>query len=490
MLLTLLIAVPAVLAVLALIIRHDKYRRALLPVGGVAHAGMTAAALSGCSQPAWGGWLVLDSLGSIFLGITSLLFLIVSFYGVGYLSRETRGERKDFEEGLIFSNAPEAAFVSCILFFLSAMTLVMLCQNFGLIWVGIEATTLASAPLIYFHRHKRSLEATWKYLLICSVGIAIALMGYLLMAIAATDNSGVSVPLVLGDLLNNAALLRHDWMRAAFIFFLVGYGTKVGLAPLHTWLPDAHSEAPSAVSALLSGALLNCAFLGILRVYQVCVAMGEADFARELLVLFGLLSIAVAAVFILGQKDFKRMLAYSSVEHMGIIALGIGLGGVSTLGALLHAVNHSVTKCALFLVAGNILAAYRTKNTREVAGVLRVIPASGVLWVAGFLAITGTPPFGIFISEFTILKGALDGGQYYIAAAYLALLAIIFIGMASVVLRMAQGQPHEGVKPTRGEPLTAVIPPAVLAVLFTLLGVWIPEPLKVILTDAAKSLGG
>jgi hydrogenase-4 component F len=304
----------------------------------------------------------------------------------------------------------------------------------------VEATTLASAPLIYFHRHHRSLEATWKYIMICSVGIALALLGNFLLAVAAGGAGDRHAGLVVGDLMTHAGEMNPQWLKAAFLFFLVGYGTKMGLAPMHTWLPDAHSESPSMVSALLSGALLNCAFLGILRAHQLCIAAGEAEFSQGLLVVFGLISMGMATVFIIRQADFKRMLAYSSVEHMGILAIGVGLGGAGVFGSMLHAVNHSLTKAALFFVAGNILAAYRTKSIGDVSGVLRVLPVSGVLWIAGFLSITGSPPFGTFLSEFTILKAALDGGQNVVAALYLVFLSLIFVGMVNIVLRMAQGE--------------------------------------------------
>ena len=295
--------------------------------------------------------------------------------------------------------------------------------------------------MIYFHRHHRSLEATWKYLLICSVGIALALLGNFFVAVAARSAGGPMIHLTIDDLVAHAGSLNPLWLKAAFLFFLVGYGTKMGLAPLHTWLPDAHSEAPSVVSALLSGALLNCAFLTILRTHSLLSAADLAAFSSDLLVLFGLISMVVAAVFILGQADFKRMLAYSSVEHMGILALGIGIGGAATFGAMLHAVNHSLTKAMLFLAAGNILALYRTKSTTRVRGVLRTLPATGVLWLAGFLAIVGSPPFGPFLSELTILKGVLDAGRPLVAAAYLSALAVVFVGMATIFLRMAYGLP-------------------------------------------------
>ena len=211
----------------------------------------------------------------------------------------------------------------------------------------------------------------------------------------------------------------------------------MGLAPLHTWLPDAHSEAPSPVSGLLSGALLNCAFLAILRVHHILVLAGLGEFSRDLLVFFGLLSMGVAAVFILGQIDFKRMLAYSSIEHMGILALGAGIGGVAGFGCLLHAVNHSFTKGMLFLTVGNILAVYKTKSTEQVQGVLRILPITGILWFAGFLAICGSPPFGPFLSELTILKGAFDAGHPLAALGFLAALAVIFVGFSLIAIRMA-----------------------------------------------------
>jgi len=486
-----LILIPAVAGLSAIFWRSRGGRRALLVVAALVHATLTAACWAQPQEPVPQGWLGLDSLGLIFLTIVSVLFLAAAIYGVGYLRDEERkGHIADLEEGFLFTNVPEAMFIGCLLLFLSAMTLVTTCQHLGLLWVGVEATTLASAPLIYFHRHHRSLEATWKYIMICSVGIALALLGTFLLAVAARGVGDGEAGLVVGDLISHSSGMNTQWLKAAFLFFLVGYGTKMGLAPLHTWLPDAHSESPSLVSALLSGALLNCAFLGILRAHQLCVAAGEAEFSRGLLIVFGLMSMGLAAVFIVRQADFKRMLAYSSVEHMGILAIGVGLGGVGVFGSMLHAFNHSLTKAALFLVAGNILAAYRTKSIGEVSGVLRVLPVSGVLWIAGFLSITGSPPFGTFLSEFTILKAALDGGQYVVAVLYLVFLSLIFIGMANIVLRMAQGEPpvdHTASRPR--ESWWEIASPAVLIVLVLVLGLYIPPRLSDTLQSAAEQMG-
>jgi hydrogenase-4 component F len=485
-----LLLLPALAGIVALFLRLDTLRRALLILVAVAHTSLTAATWVLQPSAALDGWLRLDALGRLFLSITSGLFLAAAVYSAGYLRREQRGARADFEEGLLFANAPEATFTACLLLFLAAMTLVTVSHRFGLLWVAIEATTLASAPLIYFHRQHRSLEATWKYLLICSVGIALALLGNFFLAVAASNHGVAPVPLVLGDLIERAAELHVPWLNAAFLLFLVGYGTKMGLAPLHTWLPDAHSEAPSVVSALLSGALLNCAFVGILRVQQVCAAAGQAAFGQQLLVGFGLLSMAVAAVFIVGQADYKRMLAYSSVEHMGILTLGVGLGGAATFGALLHAVNHSLTKAMLFLVAGNILAVYHSKSTTDVRGVLRVLPVSGALWVAGLFAITGSPPFGPFLSEFTILKAALDQGRSLVAVSYLLLLAMIFVGMMTIVLRMAQGVAERPLQQSEDpEPALAILPPVALGTVVLLFGIYIPPAVLRLIEEAARALG-
>lgn len=482
-----LIFVPAAAGLLAFTIRGDGLRRALLVATAIAHTAMTAIAVFGRAPVApMEGWLAIDAVGLLFLGITSTLFLCAALYAVGYLAREIRGERRDIEEGLLFANAPEAVFTGCLLLFLSTMTLVTVSQHFGLLWVGVEATTLSTAPLIYFHHHHRSLEAAWKYLLICSIGIAIALLGNFFLAVAATRESGMPDPLVVQALLQHATRLNVPWLQAAFLCLLVGYGTKMGLAPMHTWLPDAHSEAPSVVSALLSGALLNCAFLGILRMQQVMEAAGQAPFGRQLLVGFGLISLGFAATFILRQPDYKRMLAYSSVEHMGILALGVGLAGAGTFGAMLHSINHSLSKAMLFLVAGNILASYRTKSTAEVRGIMGALPASGTLWIVGFLAITGSPPFGTFLSEFTILRAALDQHRMGVAVAYLGLLGLIFVGMASIALKMAQGSASKQSK----EPLLSILPPAVLAIPVLVLGVYIPPPLSRALREIAHTLGG
>jgi hydrogenase-4 component F len=505
-----LVLLPAAAAAVSLLVRANLPRRLLLVAAAAAHAGLVAACAV-APPPSVGGVLALDALGLVFLGIASLLFLAVSVSAAGFLRRESGATGTDPEEGMLFDNSPEALFTACLLGFLSAMTLVSLSAHLGLLWVGVEATTLLSAPLISYHRHHRSLEATWKYLLVCSVGIAIALLGTYFLAAAGSAGGGPAVGLTLPGLVARASALDPRWLKAAFLLLVVGYGTKMGLAPLHTWLPDAHSESPSLVSALLSGALLNCAFLAVLRVQAVCAAAGIGEFGRQTLLAFGLFSMAVAAVYVIGQADYKRLLAYSSVENMGILAVGIGLGGGGTWGALFHAVNHSLVKAALFLAAGNILAVYGTKKAAEVRGLGRRLPVSGALWIAGFLAISGVPPFGAFWSELAILRAALASGSWFVVVAFSVLLVAVFVGMVSTFTVMVRGEepggraaPGEmrgraapGAAPAgadigtsaRRETAVQVAAPAALLALAAGLGIFLPPRLGSLLEAAARLLG-
>lgn len=433
-----LVLLPAFGALLALVLRSDKASRLILPMFALLH--LAGVAICAYTKPPSSlfGWLELDPLGLWFLGITSGLFLAVSVYAVGYLEKEGSQPKADFFEGTLFENAPQAVFVASLLGFLAAMTLVLLAQHLAVLWVAVEATTLASAPLIFFHRHHRSLEATWKYLVVCSVGIALALVGTFFLGVAA--GAGHRTSLLLGDLQAHAESLDGQWLKIAFIFLLVGYGTKLGLAPLHSWLPDAHAEAPSLVSALLSGALLNCAFVAVLRVHGLLAAAGLGSFSSFFLRLLGLVSLVVAVLSLFAQQDFKRLLAYSSVKHMGILALAASWGAPGVFASLLHALNHSLTKAALFLLSGNILAAYKTKGISQVRGLSRTLPVTGMLWAAGFFAIAGSPPFGLFLAELATVRAGLRMGDGLIVAAFVVLVVLGFVAMGRAMLGMASGE--------------------------------------------------
>ena len=451
----------------------NRMRILVLVAAATAHLGLVTTLWIVPTRPALTGWLAADPLGLIVLSLTSTLFLVTALYAVGYLRRERpRGGRM---------------FVSGLLAFLGAASVVSLAQHLAMLWVGIEATTLALAPLV-FHRHdRRSLEAVWKYLVLSSVGIALALLGIFFLATAQAGVPGR--PLVMEDLLASADSLHPAWLRASFLFLLVGFGTKMGLAPMHTWKPDTYGEAPSLVAGLMAGALTSCAFLGLARIAQVSVAANMGSFVQPVLLGFGLFSLAVAATFIVGQTDVKRLLAYSSVEHMGLLVVGLGLGGVGTYGTMLHVINNGLAKGWLFLVVGNMVLATGSSAAAANRGVLRTLPVSGALLVLGLFAVTGSPPFGLFLSEFTILRAAIDGGHPWIAAIVLLFLAIIFVGMAALILEMALGEPTV-IAPAVRESRWLTLGPIALAGIVLLLGVYIPSPLQTVLERAAIALGG
>ena len=469
-----LVLLPLAFGALAFATPSQRLRPWLVPLGAVCHAALTVLALVAPPRPALNGWLVLDPLGRLVLAFLSLLYLLCAFYTPAYLALRPQHRNRFF--------------CAALLGFLGMMSLVVVSHHLGLMWVAIEACTLASAPLLYFHRNPRSLEATWKYLLIGSVGIALALFGSFFLAYSALQG-GMGSSLLLEDLVREAPGLSKPWLHSAFVLLFVGYGTKMGLAPMHTWKPDAYGEAPGLVGALLAGGLTNCAFLAILRFTQICTAAGEAAFARPLLVTMGLVSMAVAGVFMARQRDYKRMLAYSSVEHMGILIFGIGMGGLATFGALLHLVNNGLGKGVLFLSAGNIHRAYGSKLTDHVTGAIRRLPISGALFLAGFFAITGSPPFGPFMSEFTILTATFAGNHFVAAGLFLLMLVVVFLGMGATVVRVVQGEPPQAAKdrPYR-EHFWTVAPPLGFLGLVLLLGVYVPPPLSVLIKDAVSFL--
>ncbi len=463
---------PLLLAFAALMLPARAERSWIVPLGAAVHLSLVIVALVADGPiTAFGGWLVLDKLGRIALPLVSGLYFACSLYVPSYLRLRTDERHR--------------VFCAALLAFLSMMTLIILSHHLGLMWVALEANTLVSAPLLYFNRNRRSLEATWKYLLIGGVGIALALLGTFFLAYSAL-HAGRHASLLVDDLVREAPLLSLPWLHTAFVVLFVGYGTKMGLAPMHTWKPDAYGEAPGLVGALLAGGLTTCAFLALLRFYQICCAAGQAVFARDLMVAIGLLSMAVAGVFMARQRDYKRMLAYSSVEHMGILVLGVGIGGLAMFGALLHLIVNALSKGVMFMAAGNIHRAYGSKTIDQVSGALRRVPASATLFLAGFFAVTGSPPFGPFLSEFTILRGAIAGGRYGIAAAFLVLLFVVFVGMGGTVLAVVQGKPRDDL-PSNGfrDTIGTVGPALLLHAVDTLLGVWLPPGLDAALHEAA-----
>lgn len=470
MLLLLLVLLPAAGAALAYLVRRVAIRLGFLVGTAAVHLMLVGRLWLAPATPLAGGWLAVDALGLLVLSVVSLLFLVVAVYAVGFLRTESpRGGR---------------VFVSGLLGFLAAATLVALSHHLALLWVGMETTTLALAPLVYHRHDRRSLEAVWKYLLLSSVGIALALLGTFFLAAAQTTGR----PLLLEDLVAGGDRLHPALLRTAFIFLLVGYGTKMGLAPLHAWKPDTYGEAPSLVAGLMAGGLTTCAFLGLARITEVGMASGQAAFVRPLLLGFGVISLAVAAAFVIGQSDLKRLLAYSSVEHMGLLVLGLGLGGVGPFGTVLHLVNNALVKGVMFLAVGNVVLATGSAVAESARGLLRRLPATGILLLLGLFAVTGSPPFGLFLSEFTILNAAIAEGHPWIALAMLVLLATIFVGIAPAFLEVVY-RPADTPGPRgRESPLLVAGPVALLAVVLGL-GLYLPRPLYELITAAARGLG-
>ncbi len=416
----------------------------------------------------WENTLFADALSAFIVLIVSIIGFAASLYSIGYMGHEFKNGNMELKKLRVY--------YALFHIFMFTMLLVGVTNNLGM-WIAIEMTTLVSALLMIIYSRKSSVEAAWKYVIICTVGITFALFGTILTYYAAVNILGES-----SDALNWTSLIAAapqfdpTIMKLAFIFILIGYGTKAGLAPMHTWLPDAHSEAPTPVSALLSGVLLNCAMYGIIRFSTIAAKSTGEAFTSNLLIIFGLLSLGIAVPFILLQEDYKRLLAYSSVEHMGIIALGIGFGGVyGIFGAMLHMFNHAMTKSLMFFGAGNILLKHETKEIFNVSGVVKTMPATGAMFVIGALAITGSPPFSIFISEFTILASGFSRGHIIAPVLFLLFIIMIFAGFFNNVSRMAFGNPKPGIeKGDMGRWTLCAM--GILIVFVIVLGVYIPQP--------------
>ncbi len=445
------------------------------------------------------GVIYVDALSAYMIAIVALVAFAACLYSAGYmhgafLAGEVSERRLRWYYLWFFS-------------FIASMLTVVLAANLGLLWVAVEATTLATAFLVGLYGTKPALEAAWKYVVICTVGIAIALLGTIITYFAALPVLGGERALLWEALAAVAGRLDPHMMKLAFILVLVGYGTKAGLAPMHTWLPDAHSQAPAPVSALLSGVLISSALYAIIRFYALAAgALGPA-FPAALLLVFGLLSLAVAAPFIVLQRDFKRLLAYSSVEHMGIIAAGLGLAGLggagkaaalAGFGAVLHLLSHACAKAALFFAAGDLAQAYSTRLIDRVQGAVRVAPVAGTALVAGTFAITGTPPFALFASEFAIVGGAFARGLYLPGVLFLFFLSVIFGGMMYYVTRMAFGRAPARVNGgahgavSGGQDLAGVAAIALPLALVLIIGLYLPPPLQRVIGQvaAAAGLGG
>ncbi len=421
------------------------------------------------------GIFSVDALGAIVLSLIALVGCAATVYSVRYLREET-------EKGIIGFHRVKQYFILFLLF-LAAMAFGVTASNPVFTWISIEATTLATAFLISFYDKPSSMEAAWKYLIINSVGLLLGFFGTLLFA-AALHAAGEPGVMTWSALVRHAARMDPSIVKIAFVFVLIGYGTKVGLAPMHTWLPDAHSKAPVPVSALLSGVLLNVAFAAILRFKAVTDAAIGVGFSQHLLIAFGLLSVAISVFIIFGQKNYKRLLAYSSIENMGIIAFGFGLGGLGAFAAMLHMIYHSLIKSALFFSAGRIFLTYSSTKIANVRGALRAIPMTSVLFAVGFFAITGTPPFGIFLTKVLLFSVGVRA-HLAVTVLLMALTAVLFVGFFTHVGHMLFGEKPLSIRAGEGS-IWLVAPSLVLLAIAGYLSFFLPPVLLTLVTDAAS----
>ncbi len=433
------------------------------------------------------GFLYLDPLSGFFLATIALVVALASIGSAAYMrAEEQRRELRGLQMRLYY-----------IFFaiFASMMLASFETGNLGLLWVLIEASTLASCVLVGLEGKSVSLEAAWKYIIISSFGVTIALVGTLFLYFAASNLPGSPTEhLTWSYLFAHAGGLSPESLRLAFLLALIGYGTKVGLVPMHTWLPDAHSEAPSPASAMLSAALLNTGMYAIIRFQALTHAALGTHYAARILLIFGFASVIVGTLFILLRGNYKRLFAYSSVEHMGIIAIALGFGGVlGFYGALLHTLTHAIGKAVLFLCSGDLVLRYRTRLIDEVKGVLRLTPLTGALLLLAALAVAGSPPFGLFLSEFTIVRAGLQRSSIVLVAALLVLLAIVFIALVGAVAGMTLG--GSPARPTAGPAYTerssrvlAAVPLLGGLAVLLLLGLWIPDGLNTLIMHSINAI--
>ena len=382
------------------------------------------------------GIFYLDALSMWFLFIVVTLYFMSSLLSKGYLDKEaTRGYLKR-------KNTFIGKYYALFTMFVWTMFLVLVTQNLGLMWVCIEATTLVSALLVSFKHTRGALEAAWKYIMVCSVGICLALLGTIILYYAQLTVLGPGKPLDWVWLKENAVLLNPNLLRMSFLFIIIGYGTKIGLAPMHTWLPDAYSQAPSLISGLLSGALCACAIYVLMRNLVIIVPAVGIAFILNILYVFAFLTVAIAVPFAIVQRDIKRLLAYSSMENIGIMIIGLAIFTNNSVSAvLLHLFNHAMIKFALFFLAGTIIQEYQTSNMMRIHGMMNETPYTATFTLLGMFAILGMPPFGIFFSKFTIIMEIFKSGQYLLGSLFILLLAGVLMGVVYHFLRMLSCTP-------------------------------------------------
>jgi hydrogenase-4 component F len=435
------------------------------------------------SQSIQAGWLHTDPLSIVFLLAVTFLYATSAVFSVGYVRRAG---------GPVAAARYQRHFFAGLNLFAWSMAMAPLVNNLALLWVAIEVTTIVSTLLVAIDNTDGAAEAAWKYILIASMGLGIALLATIVMYYAGTSVFGASFDPTFSRLLAGAHHFPPDVVRLAFVLSVLGYGTKMGLVPVHTWLPDAHSEAPTPISAMLSGALLAVSFYAILRFYELTASCLGPTFPRSVLLAFGIASLALAALYLAGQRDLKRLLAYSSIEHMGILAIGMSLGApIAIIGVLLHVLAHAAAKGTAFFGAGSLIRKFGTKDLRRLRGGVTALPVTGAMFVLAVLALAGMPPFGIFRSEFLIVAGGLESGgpKDAVVAVLLVLVILATLGLTWFSTETMLTPTPDGT--ARGEPsMWIVASMAIGLVALVILGVHPPSQLSDLLVRAGHELAG
>lgn len=470
----LLVLIPLVLAVACALAASTRAAPWMMIAGGGLNL-VAAIALVAGWVPDAGAWEYarFDSTTRLFALLIDLIFLGIAAY-VWNRVRTT----PELEAGIV-------RFVSLALLFLAACNFVVLSNHLVALWIALEASTLAAAPLVVRAGSPASRTASWRYLLFSSAGLSLALLGFLCLA-RSMEMDHVAPSFFL-DAMPRLSGKPDEWRLLGIALAILGFGTKLGLAPMYLWLPEAYDEAPPAGTALLAAVQFNCSLVGFIRIIEAFRPGAETLVSTELLAI-GLASMSVSTVSIIATRNFKRLLAYASINHAGVIAIGIGVGAPAAYGVVLYAVSNAFIKVILFLTAGKIKAHYKTKDTREIAGLVKDLPYSGLALMVGTFALLGLPPFGSFWGELIILSGLVQSGQILVFAAFCVLIAATFIATGRTIFPMIWGEPKRAVSWPRQTALS-VAPKLAFFVALVAMGLYMPEPVANLFRDVANALG-
>lgn len=464
------------LIVICLLVKNDNKRPVILLLGGVFNIIYAIYVFLNGATTFFPSYILFDSLGKIIYLSYSILFFSLSMYASGYLKiRSDRGNK---------------LFIISMFINLLSAQIACMAQDFGVLWASLEAATLSIAPLIYYNKTKFSIEATWKFILLTSTGIAIALLGTYMLGFTAFQTDGHGTLNIL-ELKAIVPKMNERWLLFSSIFMLLGYASKIGLAPFHWWKPDSYGEAPGLIGGLLSGGLVSISALCFFRIYQVLEGSRVLGYISNIMLILGMTSLVFSAIFIVSQKDIKRVLAYSSVEHVGIIAIGLGIGKMAIFGSLLHVLFNTISKGALFLSAGDIHRMYSSKKISDVRGLLSVSPLMATIFMTGLFAAAGSPPFSLFISEFYIFLYGFKYGYTFTIIAMIFMLLFIFMGFINMGIKVVYGSQEEhtvGLKTYRPTPIMFFSEIFLLLILLICL-FYIPRDVMNVIKDCLVLLG-